>query len=384
MQPRVVLYIGSFFFSLFTSLTLYIVLPYLSLFMSEASAGLVVAGGGTVAVVLFPFLPGLVARYGAQQLALVFSVVEMITLFALAVAPGAIPGALLIIVIIALQPFIAYELDLLLEATMSERSSAGRVRALFLTTWNVGVLAAPLLLGAVLATSDAYGRIFIVGAAALVPLVVLLTERHLPRGASPKLSHLYDTFRSLARDRDLAAVTVGHLLLWLFYVWGPLYAPIYLHTVLGIPWSSLGWMFAVMLIPYVLLEYPTGWIADKFLGDKELMFIGFLITGGALMLLSVLSPISSLAFILLILVGSRVGAALVESTTEGHFFRRVSRRDINSMSVFRGVWPLAYIIAPIVGSLILFFGNYQIFFILTGTFIALAGAGATLLIKDFR
>jgi MFS family permease len=139
-----------------------------------------------------------------------------------------------------------------------------------------------------------------------------------------------------------------------------------------------------MLIPYILLEYPAGWIADRFIGDKELMLAGFLVAGSALASISLLTPTSSLFLILSILVVSRVGAALVESMTEGHFFRRVTERDVNSVSFFRAAWPISYVIAPLVGSAILFFGSYQLFFLLTGGFIAIAGSLATLAIKDFR
>ena len=192
------------------------------------------------------------------------------------------------------------------------------------------------------------------------------------------------TARPLVRDRDLAAVTLAHLLLYLFLMWAPLYTPIYLHNVLGIPWSTLGWMFSIMLVPYVLLEYPAGWVADRFIGDKELMFVGFFIAGGGLAAIGFLSSTSSLALILFVLVASRIGAALIESTTEGHFFRRVSERDINSISVFRGIWPVANFIAPVAGSCILFFGTFQLFFALTGGFIALVGAATALLTRDFR
>ncbi|OHE62838.1 MAG: hypothetical protein A2Z99_18900 [Treponema sp. GWB1_62_6] len=84
------------------------------------------------------------------------------------------------------------------------------------------------------------------------------------------------------------------------------------------------------------------------------------------------------------LIASRVGSSLIETMTESHFFRRVSEQDVNSISIFRGIWPVADVIAPVTGSLILFFGGYEIFFLLTGGFIALAGAGATFFIKDFR
>ncbi|MBU6490666.1 MFS transporter [Patescibacteria group bacterium] len=384
MHPRVVLSVGNFFFSLFATVTVYILLPYLSSFMGEAYTGLVVAGGAFVAVIFFPYLPRLVARYGAQQLALFFALAEMVALFALAAVPGPIAGAFLIAVTVALQPFLSYELDLLLEATVAEEGTTGRVRTLFLTAWNVAALAAPLLMGALLANSNSYGRVFLAAAAALVPFVVLFAARKLPKGETPELSRMRDTFLCIVRDRDLAAVTFAHFLLYLFYVWVALYVPIYLHGVLGIPWAVLGWVFSIMLVPYLLIEYPAGWIADRFIGDKELMLAGFLIAGGALIFIGILSAASSLILILSVLVVSRIGAALIESMTEVHFFRRVSERDINSVSVFRGIWPLADLVAPVAGSLILFFGSYEMLFVLTGGFVTLAGVASTLLIKDFR
>jgi len=384
MSPRVILFVANFFFSILSALAVYILLPYLSTLMPTTYTGLVVAAGGLAAVIFFPLMPRLAARYGAQQLSLIFALVEMITLFVLAAAPGIFASVLLIIVMVALQPLLSYELDLLLEATGDGESMTGRVRAIFLTAWNTGSFVAPLLIGALLASSDAYGRVFIAAAAAIVPFIVLFAARRLPHGEMSKLPPMRDTLACIIRRRDLVAVTFGHLILYLFYVWAPLYVPFYLHSVLGFSWSDLGWIFSIMLIPYVLIEYPAGWVADRFLGDKELMFVGFLIAGGALASISFLTPTSSLILILFILIISRAGAALIEGMTEGHFFRSVSERDVNSVSIFRGVWPLAYVIAPIIGSIILFFGNYQFLFLLTGGFVALAGAISTLFIKDFR
>ncbi len=384
MHPRVILFIANFFFSALSALAAYILLPYLSTLMPMAYTGLVVATGGLSAVIFFPFLPRLVARYGAQQLALVFALIEMITLFVLAAAPGALTSVLLVIVMVALQPFLSYEFDLLLEATDAGTGMTGRVRAMFLTAWNAGAFVAPLLIGALLASSDAYGRVFIAAAAAAVPFLVLLAARRLPSGDSSRPSPISDSLTCILHNRDLAAVTFGHIILWCFYVWAPLYVPIYLHAVLGFSWTDLGWIFSIMLIPYMLIEYPAGWVADRFIGDKELMFTGFLIAGSALASVSLLTSSSSLILILCILVVSRCGAALIESMTEGHFFRRVTARDVNSVSIFRGAWPLAYVIAPVAGSIILFFGSYQLLFALTGGFIAIGGAVATLFIKDFR
>lgn len=384
MHPRTVLFVSNFSFALFAALPAYILLPYLSSLMPTAYAGFVISGGALVALSLFLFLPRLVARYGIQRLALLFAIIEMAALLLLALSPGIIAVCMLIALSVSVQPLLSYELDLLLEATVTDKGSTGRVRTLFITAWNLASLTAPLLMGALLAGGDEYSRVFLAGAAALVPFIVLFATQHLPQGDPLNPSHMRDTLVCIMHDRDLAAVTFGHFILYCFYIWAPLYVPIYLHDTLGIPWSSLGWMFSVMLIPYVLVEYPAGWLADKFIGDKELMLLGFLVAGGALVAISTVSSSTPLLLILVILVSSRIGAALIESMTEGHFFRRVSEKDVNSISVFRGIWPLANFSAPIAGSLILLSGNLQLLFVLTGGFIIVAGTIATLRIKDFR
>lgn len=384
MHPRTILFVANFFFSVLTALTVYILLPFLSTLMPVTYTGIVVAGGGLVALLFFPLIPRLIARYGVQQLALTFAITEMFVLFVLALSPSALASICLIIVMIALQPFLSYELDLLLEATSAEEGSVGRVRTIFLTAWNMGSLVAPILIGALLAGVNAYHNVFTAAAIALMPFIALLTTRHLQNHIVSTVSPLSETLSCIFKDRDLFAVTCGHQILWFFYVWAPLYVPIYLHSVLGISWNDLGWIFSIMLIPYVLVEYPAGWVADRYLGDKELMFLGFILAGVSLASISFLSPSSSIFLILGVLITSRIGAALVESMTEGHFFRRVSERDINSVSIFRGAWPLAYSIAPLIGSIVLYFSNYQTLFLFTGGFIAIAGVIATFSIKDFR
>jgi MFS family permease len=384
MHPRVILSVGNFFFSIFSALMAFILFPYLSLFMPSAYIGFIIAGSAIIAVIAFPFMPEVVERYGAQKLALVLAFGEMLVLLALAASPGPIVGILLMALSIATQPLLSYGFDLMLEATIADTNTTGRVRALFRTAWSVAALAAPLLLGALLANSDSYARIFIAGAAMLVPIALLFVLKELPKGPPPEFYRLRDTMVHIWRHRDLLAVMFGNLLLYLFYVWMPLYTPFYLHNVLGFAWSDLGLVFAVMLIPYVVVEYPASWAADKFLGDKELMFAGFLIAGGATATLGLITKATSLSTILVILVISRIGAALIEAMVEAHFFRRVSRRDIDTVSVFRSVWPLAYFIGPLVASTILITADYSMFFLVTGGIIALAGMITSLLITDFR
>ncbi len=384
MTSRAALYVSNLFFSISRELSTYILLPFLALLLPEPYAGLVICAGGVLSIVLFPFLPRFEARYGAQQLALLFAVFTLIGLLALAALPGKIAMLVGIVVVLALQPTTSYALDLLLEASTPDHHSMGEVRTLFLTAWNLGALAAPLLLGAVLVDTNEYPHIFLAASVMLIPFIVILSVKQFPHSLGPKLSHMKDTVACIVRDRDLSSITFAHLLLYLFYVWAPFYVPLYLHVELGFPWSTLGWMFALMLLPYVLLEYPAGWIADHAWGDKEMLFTGFLVAGSALATIGFLTPESPWWMVLGILIVSRVGTSLVESMTESHFYRRVTAEDVNSISLFRGVWPFAYAVGPLIASMLLAVTSFQTFLLIAGSFIALAGMLTTLRIKDFR
>lgn len=384
MRPRVVLSLGNFFIGLRMAAVGYIVLPYLATLMPAAYAGLVITGGAILACIGFAFMPRLVKKYGEQQLVIVFAIAEVLMLLALAAHPVAAGGVLFVALSSAIMPFIAYQLDLLLEATVAKENTTGEVRNLFNTAWNVAAVAAPLIMGALLTNTEAYSRVFLAGAAFFAPFVVLFAVRKLPSGPPPKFSHIKDTLHCIAHDRDMAATTFGYFLLCLFYSWAPLYVPIYLHNALGIPWGNLGWIFSIMLLPFVLVEYPAGWMADKLLGDQEMMLGGFVITGIALASIGFITSGTALAAIAVVLFVSRVGVALVESMTEAHFFRRVDEQDVNSVSVFRVLWPISNIIGPAIGSIILIFGNYEFLFAFTGVFIAVAGVTVSLLIRDFN
>ncbi len=384
MHPRVTLSVGNFFYAIATTLVVYIILPYLARFMSESAASLVVAAGAALSLVLFLYLPHLVERFGAQSLAIVLGIAQMFSLFALAAAPGAFGATVFVALLIAIQPFLSYTLDIMLEATVAEEGVTGRVRTLFMTAYNVAGFGTPLLLGGLLDNTDAYARIFLAAAAISVPFIVLFAARKLPEGKPPEKVRLGDALSAIARNRDLLAVSASRLLLYLFYVWAPLYVPIYLHTKLGLPWSELGWMFSLMLLPFVLFEYPAGWLADNVWGDQELLVTGFVVMGVSFVALALVTNAWSPLAIAALLFATRAGAALVESMTDSHFFRRVSEEDTGEIAAYRMLWPFADLIGPLAGAGVLFVSGFSGFFAATGGFLLVVGLIAAFSIRDFR
>ena len=141
-------------------------------------------------------------------------------------------------------------------------------------------------------------------------------------------------------------------LLQIFYACMTIYTPIYLHTNLGLPWSSIGIIFSIMLLPFVFVQFPAGKLADAILGEKEILSVGFIIMALATTTIFFIDSKSILVWAL-ILLGTRVGAALVEIMCDVYFFKKVDNKNANLISFFRMSRPFAYIISPLVVAIIL-------------------------------
>lgn len=384
MRTRAVLSLGNFFCASHFFLVLYIVAPYLSTYIPQGLIGFVISSGALLTFVLFPFVPRIIRLIGARKLLLGIALGMFFLLLLLATGPGALSAITLIIFFCAVQPIIAYLLDLLLEGTIETEGETGRIRTAFITCGNMALVLAPLIVGLVLDGTDEYTRLFAVAAASLIPFFALFLTVRFPEKESPRFRNITDIAHSLLGDPDFCAVGCAQGLLQFFYHLAPFFVPLYLHTVLGIPWSDLGWIFFIMLLPFVLLEYPMGWLADRVFGDKEIMALGFLILGATFAALAFVTAATPLVYIAITLLLTRVGAVMVEASSEAHFFRRVSQKDADTIAVFRMMRPVGALAGPFVGSLILLSSSYSTLFFVLGIFIIFAGVLSALTIRDVR
>lgn len=373
MRPRSILALSNFFAVAHFYLIVYIITPYLATMITAESAALSVALGAIITLSVFPYLPRMVVRHGPQRMATVFAALECIALLLLAAHPPALVAVVLIAIACGLPPFILYQLDLLLEACVEDEGTTGRVRTSFITSGNVALIFTPLLLVLLLGDTDHYALVFMAAAISIIPFILLMFARSLPQIQPPTLRSIRTTGVALLSDKDERAVALSNLLLQIFYRIVSLYAPLYLHTTLGIPWSSLGWMLAVAFIPLALFEYPAGMLADTKFGDRGLLAVGYVIAGISLACLALVHAGTSNVVLLLVLIGIYTGAAFIESMTESHFFRRVSAADAEAVSIFRMMRPLGALVAPIIGTLLLSAATYGDVFVISGFGILIAG-----------
>ena len=187
---------------------------------------------------------------------------------------------------------------------------------------------------------------------------------------------------SAIKSRDISTVLTTQFLLQFFYTWAVIYFPLYMATVVGFSWETIGQIIAVGLMAFVVFEYPIGIIGDRHIGEKEMMALGFVVLALASACIFLMGNASMFMWMALMFV-SRFGASLVEVTTESYFFKQVKGHDSNLISLFRLTRPLGNLIGAIVGSLCLLFLPFEFMFIVLGLIMA-SGAFITLRITDTK
>ena len=89
--------------------------------------------------------------------------------------------------------------------------------------------------------------------------------------------------------------------------------------------------------------------------------------GFAIIIISTLAipfiKIKSMAIWSLVLFMTRFGASIIESTSEIYFFTHVTENDAFLLGIFRDMLPLAYVIAPLIATLVFFLLPFEYLFI---------------------
>src|SRR3972149_2289795 len=105
-------------------------------------------------------------------------------------------------------------------------------------------------------------------------------------------------------------------------------------------------MFTIMLLPFVIVQYPLGKLADK-IGEKELLNIGIIVMSFATLAIPFLGSANFFLWAGVLFL-TRVGAAMVEAMTEIYFFKKINTEDSEVISFFRNTYPVAFIFAPLI------------------------------------
>jgi predicted MFS family arabinose efflux permease len=382
LKPTKIIFLTMFFYAVHIGMTAYVNSSFAEgLGLSNMHVSLVYIAGALITILSLFIVPRLTNKIGNRK--------TLITLFSLVIVSLLcfIHSSSIFLVIpflalyLGMHSVILFELDVLLEH-FSDESLTGQIRGAFLTVLNIAWTISPFLAGYILDQSG-FQNIYIIGLAATILVAIVIAGSF--KKQSINKTHIQtprEAFHTITKNKDLFGVFSLSTLLQYFYAVMIIFSPIYLNTI-GFSWTEIGLIFALMHIPFLLLEYPLGRLADKYIGEKEIMIIGLVVMAIACLgFLYTTEP----AFMIWagIFIISRIGASFLETGTETYFFKKVEHDDVEIISSFRNASPVAIILGSLTGFLINFTGiDLQYVFVAT-SLLLLAGILPALRINDTR
>lgn len=274
-----------------------------------------------------------------------------------------------------------FNMDVFVESVSNNESLTGSIRGTYLTITNIMIVLAPLSISFLLSDNN-YSIVYIISALLMIPLYTIV--RKFKHVSEAKMHHISieKTISEYVKSSDLYNIFVSHTLLQLFYGFMVIYTPLYLEKYIGFAWSEIGIIFTIMLLPFVIFELPVGELADNKYGEKEFLTIGFVIMGFFTLIISFIT-VKSFWLWATILFITRVGASLVEVSTESYFFKKVDKKRSDVISLFRVSRPLALVIAPVIATVAFGFVPFQYIFIIVGS-IMIVGTHYSLALRDTK
>lgn len=375
------LYIMGFAFALRSALPSYINSTFLSDFLGERLVGLVFVFCSIVTIFGFVYMPRILKKYGNYKTTIAFSTINLFSLIGLAFLQNINLILFCFLVNYVMGTLLILCIDVFVEHN-SINKDTGKIRSFYLTAVNIAWLMSPWLTGVVLGDGD-YWKVYFVSSLIMIVIIFMVSYNlNSFKDQEYKEFKPIPTIKEIYKNKDIKCILASSFLLQFFYAWMIIYTPIYLVKYVGFDWQTLGVIFTIMLLPFIFVEIPLGKIADKYIGEKEMLNIGFVITIFSVALMPFISGKDFWLWAILLFV-TRIGAAMIEVMTETYFFKKISDKDVNLISIFRSMSTIAYIIAPIIVtiSLVLLPFCYT-FFVLAA--IMVFGFRYSLAIKDTK
>jgi MFS family permease len=356
------LYLLAFIFSLHLALAAYVNSTFLSQYIGEHLVGLVYVASSVLTLIIFAYSSSLMKKLGNKKLVHVGIALNLISLIILGIVHIPVVLVTALVVFLVTNNLVMFGFDTIFESFESP-DSIGRTRGMYLSVTNLAWMLSPLFSGYII-QSTGYQSIYIIGACLALATTIGLSVSNIKNSFTYKKVPLLKTFFRLENDEGIRDLVFISFILHLFYAIMVVYTPIYLIDHLGFDWSTIGIVFTVMLTPFVILGLPVGRLIDRGVKEKKLLRIGLTIAGGATLIIAGTTS-TNIALWAILLLLTRIGASILETTTETFLFKKIKPEDIDALSVFRDMSPLAYLIAPIVATGILYILPFKsIFFIL--------------------
>lgn len=368
-----------------TFVVAYINSSFLEQYIDAASVGTIYTVGSALSVLIFLFISRVLHRVGNYKLTIGLLLTNFVAVLGMSQATILEVAIPLFIVHLITVPLIIFNLDVFMEEQIgNDESGTGTSRGLLLTLASLVGALSPLVSGLLIGANDTdFTNAYIVSALTLLPVLVILSI-YFRTFSDPEYGEIdvFSAIRTFWININIRSVFIAHFLLQMFFMMMVVYTPLYLTGTIGLTWAEFGIVMFFAQLAYVIFEYPIGIIADRYIGEKEMMGFGFLIIIIATSWMSFVTVASVLIWSI-IMFTTRVGAALVEVTTESYFFKQTKSSDAQIISFFRITRPLAYVLGAVVASLSLLYIPFHFVF-LVFAILMIPAMFCTLYIEDTK
>ncbi len=367
---RFYIYLAALFMTLGASLVSYTNSSFLAQIGGTQNVGLVYIVASVISLVLFLVWPDILKTIRLKTSLVILGLGATGALLLLATAPESLSANLvLFLAFYATAPLLRYSLDLYLENFSTDKLT-GSIRGLFMTIINTACLVSPLVAGFILDGQDRYELVYGASALALIPFLLLLFKFktvEIPKSYTKPVRLPWSIFwrPKNQHEDDLRHILSIDFILNFFYALMVVYTPLYLHQVIGFSWNQIGIIFTIMLLPFVLIEYPLGLWSDRKVGEKEIIVTGLTLMAFATTLIIFLPP-GNIALWATVLCLTRFGAAAVEIAKETYLFKKIKHEDSSILSLSRMSISLSYIIGPLFVGLFLTIFDFKFLFAALG------------------
>lgn len=341
---------GSFVFFIHLALTVYVNSSFLDGYFSETMTSIMFTIGSVITIIGLALLPQTLRRLGARRTLYVGMVVATACLVGLALVNATWLIGVLFSLYFASQTLVLFGIDIFIE-DLAPKRTMGTTRGIFLTLKHIALMLVPLATGIII---EAYGFSAMYGLAAVSVMASLLLFTTIKQFKEPSY-YTQSVFSTIKQFRHTPALRIAFMatLMQRYFVSAMvMYVPLYLVQHIGLSWSAMGTLISIMLLAFVLLDYPIGRLADN------AKLVPWIATLGVLI---IAASVASIAFVTtttfwvwaVILFMTRVGASMVEVMVESFFFKHVEQENIPAIGLFRDTVPAAYILASLFGAVII-------------------------------
>jgi len=377
-----IIYLLGFLLAVSTALPSYIESSYLKQFVDLNLIDSFLIGANIITFFSIIFFPRLIKKISNYKTSILILFLSFLSLIFMSVANSPWQVFICLALVFASNSLIWINMDIFVEGFSSEKQ-IGEIRTIYFTFINLGWVFAPSISGFI-AKSWGYRPIFILAAAIFIPFILIFhyKSKNLKDNFNYQKPAVKKTIKTIWQDKNLRGIFFIAFLLQLFYATAVIYVPLQLTQGLGMSWSDIGIIFSIMLIPFLIFEIPAGIIADKYIGEKEILSVGITIIIISLCLFFGIKS-NNLILWAVVLFFSRIGASLVEAMRESYFFKIVTVKNVDLINLFRSTQPLAYIFGPILSIVLLKFLPIPYFFLIIA-FVFLSAYYFLHLIKDTK